>query len=101
MFHNCFKAGIVVSKVVSINDNVIGDASYTREVTEGLIDLLLKNVLGTDQAKGEMQEPINTMRRVEGCVEGPGVIKFDIPIPASGIDDGEIFGSVQPWKYMI
>lgn len=41
------------------------------------------------------------LRRIEGCVEGPGVIKFDIPIPASGIDDGEIFGSVQPWKYMI
>ena len=52
----------MVSEVVSMNDDVIGDASYAREVTEGLIDLLLKNVLGADQAKGEMQEAISTMR---------------------------------------
>ena len=61
-FHNCFQVGIVVSEVVSMNDDVIGDASYPREVTEGLIGLLLKNVLGADQAKGEMQESISTMR---------------------------------------
>ena len=84
----------MVSEVVSINDDVIGDASYVRLVTEGLIDLLLKNVPGTDQAKGKTQESISTMRRIEGGVHGAGVIKFDIPIPPSGIDDREIFGSV-------
>lgn len=61
MFHNCFQVGIMVNKVISIiNDDVIGDASYAREVTEGLIDLLLENVLGADQTKGEMQESVTT-----------------------------------------
>lgn len=53
MFHNCFQVGIMVN-------DVIGDASYAREVTEGLIDLLLENVLGADQTKGEMQESVTT-----------------------------------------
>lgn len=56
-FHNCFKVGVVVSKVASIYDYV----SYPRDVTEGLIDLLLKNVLGADQTKGEMQESVSAM----------------------------------------
>lgn len=29
-FYNCFQVGIVVSEVVSVNDDVIGDASYVR-----------------------------------------------------------------------
>lgn len=62
MFHNCFKVGVVVSKVASIYHYVIGNASYPREVTEGLIDLLLKNVLGADQTKGETQESVSAMR---------------------------------------
>ena len=61
-FYNCFQVGIVVSKVVSINDDVIGYASYAREVIEGLIDLLLKNVLGADQTKGETQESVSTRK---------------------------------------
>ena len=84
-----------------MNDDVIGDASYAREVTEGLIDLLLKNVLSADQAKGEMQESISTISQIEDGVQGAGVIKFDIPIPTSGFHDGEIYGSIQPWKYII
>ena len=51
----------MVNEVISIiNDDIIGDASYAREVTEGLIDLLLENVLGADQTKGEMQESVTT-----------------------------------------
>ena len=61
-FHNCFKVGVVFSEVSSIYDYVISDANYAREVTEGLIDLLLKNVLGADQTRGETQESVSAMR---------------------------------------
>lgn len=64
-FHNCFKVGMVVIEVASIiYDYVISNPSYAREVTEGLIDFLLKNVLGADQTKGDRDTGICICREV-------------------------------------
>jgi len=52
----------MVSEVASIDDNVISDASYTRQISKSFINFLLKDVLGTDQTEGNPQEPISAMR---------------------------------------
>lgn len=60
-----------------IDNNVISDAGYTREVNS-FISFLLKDMVGLDQTKGELQESISTMRWVEGCVQGAGMLKFNV-----------------------
>ena len=84
----------MVSEVTSIDDDVISNASYTRQNSKRFINFLLKDVLGADQTEGKPQESISTMRWVEGCVQGAGMIKSNVPISASGVYDIEEFGSV-------
>ena len=52
----------MVNKVTTIDDYVISDASYTREISKALINFLLKDVLGTYQTEGKPKEPVSAMR---------------------------------------
>ena len=57
-----FKVCIMVSEVTSIDDDVISNASYTRQISKSFINFLLKDVLGSDQTEGKPQESISTIR---------------------------------------
>ena len=50
------------SLVTPIDNYVVGNTCDTREVTECLVNLLLKDVLGTDEAEREPQESVSPMR---------------------------------------
>jgi len=52
-FHYCFQVCIVVGETITIDDNVIRDASHTREISKGFINFLLKDVLGAYQTEGK------------------------------------------------
>ena len=52
----------MVILVTPIDNYVVGNTCDTREITECLVNLLLKDVLGTDEAEREPQESISPMR---------------------------------------
>lgn len=43
----------MVSAVTTIDDDVISDASYSREISKGVINFFLKDVLGAYQTEGK------------------------------------------------
>ena len=43
----------MVNEVTTIDDNAIGDAGYTREISKGFINFLLKDALGAYQTEGK------------------------------------------------
>ena len=52
----------MVTLVTPIDNYVVGNTCDTWEITECLVNLLLKDVLGTDEAEREPQESVSPMR---------------------------------------
>ena len=51
--YDCLQVCLVVSKVTTIGDYVISEASYSRETFKGLINFPLKDVLGSYETEGK------------------------------------------------
>ena len=52
-FHDCFQVCIVVSEVPIRDDEVIGDRSYSRDISEGLIKFPVKDILRGKHTEGK------------------------------------------------
>ena len=50
---DCFQVCIVDSEITTKDEDVFNDAGYTREISKGFINFLLKDVLGAYQRKGK------------------------------------------------
>ena len=65
--------------------DVVCDSNTSLALFEDLIHLFLEDVLGTDQAKGKLQEMVSSKRAVEGRKQAGVLVKYDWPVSMAGI----------------
>ena len=65
--------------------DVICDSNTSLAFFEDLIHFLLEEVLGTDQAKGRLQEMVSSERAVESHKQAGVLVKDDWPVSMVGI----------------
>ena len=61
----------------AMDGDVICDSDTSLAFFKDLIHLLLEDVLGTDQAKGKLQEMVSSEEAVEGCKQAGILVKDD------------------------
>ena len=59
----------------AMDSDVVYDSNTSLAFFEDLIHLLLEDVLGTDEAKGKLQEPVSSKRAFESCVQAGLLVK--------------------------
>ena len=65
--------------------DVVCDSNTSLALFEDLIHLFLEDVLGTDQAKGKLQEMVSSERAVEGCKQAGVLVEYNWPVSMVGI----------------
>ena len=61
----------------AMDDDIVYDSNASLALFEDLIHLLLEDVLGTDQAKGKLQETVSSERTVECCKQAGLLVEDD------------------------
>ena len=69
----------------AVYGDVICDSNTSLAFFQDLIHFLLEDVLGTDQAKGKLQETISSERTVESHKQTGVLVKDDWPVSMAGI----------------
>ena len=69
----------------AMDGDVICNSNTSLTFFEDLIHLLLENVLGTDQAKGKLQEMVSSKGTVESCKQAWLLGEDDWPVSMVGI----------------
>ena len=97
------EVSIVITMVffLAIDDDVISYASYSRWIAKCFVNLLLEDILGTDQPKWKSPNSVPAMRWVKGGVKWAFVIQLYVPIPAAGVNDRKILCTIQFGKNLI
>ena len=62
---------------VAMYGDVVCNSNISLALLEDLIHLLLEDVLGTDQAKGKLQEMVSSKRTVESCRQAGVLVEYD------------------------
>ena len=73
---NPHEVGIVFCLGVAMDGDFICNSDASSALFEDLIHLLLEDVLGTDKAKGKLQEMVSSKRTVE-CRKQAGLLVKD------------------------
>ena len=72
-----------------MDDDVICNSDASLALFEDLIHLLLKDVLGSDEAKGKSQEKVSSEGAVECCKQAGLLVEDDWPVSMVGVQLGE------------
>ena len=75
--HEVSYAGIMFCLSVAMDCDVISDSDASLALFEDLIHLLLEDVLGTDKAKGKLQEMVSSEGTVECCKQAGLLVEDD------------------------
>ena len=75
--HEVSQAGVMFCLSVAMDSDVICNSYASWALFEGLIHLLLEDVLGTDQAKGKSQETASSKGTVESRKQAGLLVKDD------------------------
>ena len=62
---------------VAMYGDVVCNSDTSLALFKDLIHFLLEDVLGTDQAKGKLQEMVSSKRTVESCKQAGVLIEYD------------------------
>ena len=74
---------------VAMYGDVICDSDTSLAFFEDLIHLFLEDVLGTDQAKGKLQEMVSSEGTVESHKQGGVLVEYHGPVSMVGIQLSE------------
>ena len=74
----------------AVDGDVICYSDASLALFEDLIHLLLEDVLGTDQAKGKLQEMVSSEGTVESHKQAGHLVEDDWPVSMAGIQLGEV-----------
>ena len=75
--HEVLYVGIMFCIGVAMDDYVVSYSHASLALFEDLIHLLLEDVLGTDQAKGKLQETVSSERTVESHEQAGLLVEDD------------------------
>ena len=70
---------------MAMYSDVVYDSNTSLAFFKDLIHFLLEDVLGTDQAKGKLQEMVSSERAVESRKQAGVLVKDDWPVSMTGI----------------
>ena len=75
--HEISEAGIVFHLHAAKDGDVVCNSNTSLALFEDLIDLLLEDVLGTDEAKGKLQEMVSSKGTVESHKQAGLLVEDD------------------------
>ena len=75
--HEVLQVGIMFCLCTAMDGDVICYSNASLALFEDLIHLLLEDVLGTDEAKGKLQEMVSSKRTVESRKQAGVMVKDD------------------------
>ena len=79
----------------SSDDDIVGDDIYSRDVSEFVVNLLLKDISRTVQAKRQTVEFISAKQCVERGRQRDILVETDIPVSSTCVEDWEIVCAVK------
>ena len=87
--HEVLQVGVIFCLGAAVDSDIICDSNTSLALFKDLVHLLLEDVLGTDQAKGKLQEMVSSEGTVESCKQAGVLVKDDRPVSMVGIQLGE------------